>query len=347
MEKIFNTLGTDVYYCKNTKELSLQISNYGPNVIWILDDNTAKLLNPLPFPNVILKPGENYKNWKSIEEIVTCALKNSISRDSMFVSLGGGVVCDLTAFAASIYMRGANLTLIPTTLLCMVDASLGGKTGMDFENGKNIIGTFNPANEVLICPSVLKTLPLSEYRSGLAEVLKHSLLSSDNKLFNLLKNHKDEVLMRDEKILKEMLILSLEVKKSFIERDPKEKKGIRQALNLGHTFGHALESFSRMAWPHGNAVAWGTVRALHAGLNIGVTPHGFANEAINLFKLYDYDINYRLTRADWYDYRQQLSKDKKRYDGKIKFVLSSGQGKFVLQSLEDKQIKEVVLRKPL
>ena len=163
-------------------------------------------------------------------------------------------------------MRGARCILVPTTLLSAVDATLGGKTGIDYGGAKNTVGTFFPADKVLIVPQLLRTLPEKEYRSGLGEVLKHAILSSDDALMRFLIDSRDTVLARDEETVMEMIRLSLEVKISYITRDPEETKGIRSALNLGHTFGHALEKLHHFQdLSHGEAVGIGMVLASFIG----------------------------------------------------------------------------------
>lgn len=339
---------TDVLLAEDFADLSTHLSAYGNSVLWVLDSNTARLIRPLPPCRVILEAGESAKNWKGVERILRTAVEEGFARDGRFIGFGGGVVCDMTAFAASLYMRGCKLTLVPTTLLAMVDASLGGKTAIDFMGGKNLVGTFYPAEEVLICCDTLRSLSDKEFLNGLAEVIKHALLSQDENLYKLLLLKKSQILGRDPAVLRNLVALSLAVKCSYIERDPCEKLGIRQALNLGHTFGHALEScgqFSR--WSHGAAVAWGTCRALDAGVRLGVTDERYAAGATKLFSMYGYDIDYRIGRGDWQLFRQSLSKDKKKVDGKVRFVLLEGQGKPILQPLETAMIQSVVISRPI
>lgn len=339
---------TQVLLAKDFVDLSERLSGYGTDVLWVLDSNTARLVRPLPQYHVILEPGEPAKNWQGIERILRTAVEEGFARDGRFIGFGGGVVCDMTAFAASLYMRGCRLTLVPTTLLAMVDASLGGKTAIDFMGGKNLVGTFYPADEVLICCDTLKSLSDKEFLNGLAEVVKHALLAQDEALYKLLLVKKNQILGRDPGVLQNLVALSLAVKCSYIERDPCEQLGIRQALNLGHTFGHALEScghFSR--WSHGAAVAWGTCMALEAGVQLNITDPHYASGAIKLFKMYGYDIDYRIGRGDWQLFRQSLSKDKKKVDGKVRFVLLEGQGKPILQPLESSMVQNLVISRPL
>lgn len=352
MEKIFDvTLQggkvTQVLTSDSIKDLSVQLSSYGQNVFWIFDSNSASLFSSLPDRRIVLQPGEKYKNWKSMEKIFSTALEYGLARDSIFIGFGGGVICDMAALAASLYMRGCRLVLVPTTLLCMVDASIGGKSAIDFAGGKNLIGSFFPAENVIISADTLRTLPESEYLCGLGEVIKHAFLTPDDKLYEFLVDNHEKIMKRERKTVSEMVKLSLEVKKSFIERDPEEKKGIRSFLNLGHTFAHALESSGRFsAFSHGKAVAWGCSRAAAAGVELGVTSPELRDRVDSLLRLYGYEIDYRIGRGDWLDFYDALLKDKKKSAGSVKFVLLQAQGEPVLMPLEAKLVQSLVISKP-
>lgn len=338
---------TEVIYLDDLNELAKRLGSYGHRSLLVADTNTANLFKRLPPNNVVIEAGEISKNLQSIEKILRVAVQEGLSRDDYIIGFGGGVICDMAAFAASVYMRGCNLILVPTSLLCMVDATLGGKTGCDFMGGKNLIGTFYPSKEVLICTQTLKSLNEKEYHNGLAEVLKHALLSENEQLLKFLISRKSQILERDPKTLLTMLNYSLEVKKSFIEKDPEEKLGIRQALNLGHTFGHALESCGRFSkFSHGESVAWGCVCALRAGNLLGFTTKEYLEAGQKLFASYKYDIDYKIGRGEWLDFINNISKDKKKRDGVVQFVLLKGQGKYVLTPVPNDIVMRVVLEKP-
>ncbi len=338
---------TNVLYLDDLNELAIKLGAYGSRALLVADSNTANLFKRLPPNNIILEPGEGSKNLGSVEKILRTAVSVGLGRDDCIIGFGGGVVCDLAAFAASIYMRGCNLILVPTSLLCMVDATLGGKTGFDFMGGKNLVGSFYPANEVLICPPTLKSLNEREYHNGLAEVLKHAILSKDELLYKFLISRKSQILEREPNTLLNLLQLSLEVKKSYIEKDPEEKHGIRQALNLGHTFGHALESSGRFSkFSHGEGVAWGCCCALEAGYLMGLTPKEYMKLGKKLFATYKYDIDYKIGRGDWLDFINYVSHDKKKVDGVVQFVLMKGQGKFVLTPVPNDIIMRSTLLNP-
>ncbi len=295
------------------------------NVLFVFDENTRKLFPDISSSvSVVLTPGENEKNWNSVNKIIEKAVKSGLARDSLFVGVGGGVVCDLTGAAASLYMRGSRLVLIPTTLLAMADAALGGKTGFDYQGYKNIVGTFYPAETLYILPEVLLSLPEREYRSGLAEIIKHGFLK-DRKILNILERRKGLILKRDAAVIKDLVTRSLEVKGWFVEQDFKEKN-IRRYLNLGHTFGHALETvtgFSTVS--HGEAVAWGMVMALKTGIMLQETDESWAKEAEGFIKMYGYDTDYH-KNISIDELLSAIQHDKKKRKGEVRFILQRGQG---------------------
>lgn len=337
---------TSVFIAEDIKDLSTHLSSYGQNVLWVFDSNTAPLFKQLPSSRIVLDSGEKNKTISSVEKILNAALTYGLSRDSRIIAFGGGVVCDMAALASSLYMRGCMLTLVPTTLLSMVDASLGGKTGVDFGKAKNIIGSFYPADEVLISTELLHSLNHGEYLSGLGEVIKHAFLSSDEALFSYLEENRDAILNRDKAVVREIVRLSLEIKKMYIEKDPKEKLGIRSFLNFGHTFAHALEALGHFNYSHGQAVAWGCVRAFEVGVLLGLTDKDYAKKSISLIRAYGYNWNYKIERGRWMDFLQSLDKDKKKYEGNVKFVICKKQGDFLLTPIELKSIQAVCLDSP-
>lgn len=338
-----NGKSTEVFFPDTVRDLSERLSGYGRRVLWVFDTNSRNLLSQLPEHCVILPSGEKYKLWDSVEKIISAALDARLGRDSIMIGFGGGVICDMTALAASLYMRGCRLVLVPTTLLCMVDASLGGKSAIDFRGVKNLVGTFYPAMDVLISPSCLRTLAEAEYMSGMGEVIKHAFLSPNMELYDFLVSERDAILRRDRTVLCEMLRLSLSVKAGYIERDPEEKKGIRQALNLGHTFAHALETVDNFGTKHGMAVAWGLSRAAWCGVRTGVTNPSLAEKVDSLLRLYGYDIDRRIERGRWIDYSSAVSKDKKNISGTVRFVLLEDFGRPVLRELDSQIVREAVL----
>ena len=220
---------------------------------------------------VIVPAGEEHKNLETISFLWRSFLENGLDRKCTVIALGGGVIGDMTGFAAATYMRGINWVAVPTTLLSMVDASIGGKTGFDLPEGKNLIGAFHPPTLVLADPSLLNTLPERELISGMAEVVKHGIIS-DPELFALCSRGMDWVRDHLEEIVKRAMAVKIKV----IEEDPYEK-GIRAALNLGHTVGHAVELVSKFELRHGEAIAIGTVVEAEYAEGIGIAKEGLAD----------------------------------------------------------------------
>jgi len=251
------------------------------NPIIVTDENVAKfhlentgsvLRSSGCEPKAVIVPaGERHKNLETVSRLWESFLENGLDRKSTVIALGGGVIGDLAGFAASTYMRGINWIGVPTTLLSMVDASLGGKTGFDLPEGKNLIGSFYPPKLVLADPQVLRTLPEAEFISGLAEVVKHGIIS-DPELFELCARGLDWVKANLEEIVKRAMAVKIKI----IEEDPYEK-GFRAALNLGHTVGHAVELVSKFELRHGEAVAIGMGTEANYAERIGIAKTGLAH----------------------------------------------------------------------
>ncbi len=252
------------------------------NLILVTDENMVKLhaekvMTALQGSGYQLKlitipAGEQHKNLESVAVLWRSFLEHGLDRESSVIALGGGVISDLSGFASATYMRGINWIGIPTTLLSMVDASLGGKTGLDLPEGKNLIGSFYPPKLVLADPSLLLTLPEAELISGMAEVVKHGIIS-DPELFELCSRGLNWVKANLEEVVKRAMAVKIKI----IEEDPYER-GIRAKLNLGHTVGHAVELVSRFKLRHGEAVAIGTVIEAKYAERIGIASKGLADE---------------------------------------------------------------------
>ena len=290
--------------------------------VTVLDSNTAALFGAGAPNQVRLQAGEMAKHWESVHTVLFRCAESGLGRDATIAGIGGGVICDITAFAASLYMRGCRLVLVPTTLLAMVDASLGGKTGIDFLGYKNLVGTFYPAHRIVIAARAVKSLPDREYLSGLAEVIKTALIG-DADLLRLLETGRERILSREPAVVEEMIRRSLAVKGRIVQEDPREN-GIRALLNLGHTFGHALESATGFAgWTHGEAVAWGIGRALSAGIRFGMTDPAFARRVRTLLRAYGYRMQ---ADAGFDTLKAAFGMDKKRTAGTARLVVPCAVG---------------------
>jgi len=295
---------------------------------------------PRPGKNVLtIAAGEENKTWEQVSAIINFGFSLGLARDGCIIGLGGGVVCDMAAFAASLYMRGCKLVLIPSTLLAMVDAALGGKTGINFGGFKNMVGTFYPATEIRIIPELNQTLPEKEYRSGLGEVIKHAFLA-DPVLLEMLKNNRTQVLAREKSALDELVWKSLLVKARIIEQDFREQS-IRAHLNLGHTFAHGLESAAGFGmWTHGEAVAWGMVKAAQLSCRLGASSPEFMQEVINLIDSYGYRTKAEDVSVD--ALIKAMLMDKKKQSGGVRFVLQKAMGDTFMQPVSETDLRAVL-----
>lgn len=344
MEQVFDcTLGTrrtEVLHSESIDETIAYIDETQGRSLWICDEHTRMLL-PFAFDALVLPAGEQTKTWRIVRMIIREAMRRKFGRDDRFVAFGGGVICDVTAFAASLYMRGCRLILVPTSLLAMVDASVGGKSAINLDNTKNIIGSFYPAECVVLCFETIASLSEREYHNGLGEVIKHALLAKEDALACFLENHRHSLLQRKTDEIACMIVQSLAVKKYYLERDPEETLGIREALNLGHTFAHALESEGKLiAWSHGEAVAWGLSRALEAGVRTHITPNDLQQRYETLLDAYRFDTRYRVEKPR--AFFAALRHDKKKRADQIRFILMEDQGKPVFAFLEDSLVTSLI-----
>ena len=275
---------------------------------------------------IVIKSGEQHKNLQTVQQIWETLMKHHADRNALLVNLGGGVITDLGGFAASTFKRGIPYINIPTTLLSMVDASVGGKTGINFNGLKNEIGVFRTPETVIIDTEFLRTLDHENVCSGYAEMLKHGLISSRSTLHSslstLLAFNLDDV---DYRMLGEMVGESVAVKEQIVTEDPLEH-GIRKALNLGHTVGHAFESWALTRKPvlHGYAVAWGLICELY----LSVIKTGFPTDTMRQVVRFIKE-NYGtlpITCDDYPELYELMTHDKKNADGIINFTLLGGIG---------------------
>jgi len=294
---------------------------------------------------LILGSGEPYKTIESVLTIVNEAVEANFTRNDIFVGIGGGVICDTTAFAASIFKRGASVQFVPTTLLAMVDASIGGKTGCDFDNCKNIIGTFFPASKLYYFPQFVQYLPEGQYNSGLAEAFKTALLF-DEELYNIFKNDSEKLIARDKDLLEIVIQKCVRAKAAIVEQDFTEKN-IRKYLNLGHTFGHALESVAGLGLvTHGAAIAWGIGRSAQLAFNKDYCNQAFVDEVLSILELYNWEtkevpsvitgggIGERLLTV--------MHKDKKNINSNVSVVMLKGIKNISVEEVTDNDILAVL-----
>lgn len=294
---------------------------------------------------IILGSGESYKTIESVLTIVKDAVDSGFARKDLFVGIGGGVICDLTGFAASLFKRGAKVQFVPTTLLAMVDASIGGKTGCDFENYKNMIGSFFPAQQIHIYPEFVQSLSKEQYRSGLAEALKTALLY-DKDLYQIIKTEKTKILSRDSQIIDTIIQKCAKAKANVVQEDFTEKN-IRMYLNLGHTFGHALETIIGLGKiAHGDAVAWGIGRVLELCAKKEICKESYKAEVFEVLQSYGWETtpSHSLVKGGGIGERilNAMHKDKKNNSDKIKLVLQRDFKDTFTQEISDTDIFAVL-----
>lgn len=276
---------------------------------------------------VILPDGEKYKNAETLALIYDALLTSRCERSTPLIALGGGVIGDLTGYAAATYLRGVPFIQIPTTLLAQVDSSVGGKTGINHPLGKNMIGAFYQPQVVLADITTLNTLPDNELRAGIAEVIKYGLIR-DLTFFEWLEQNMDKLLTRDAAALQYAIAQSCRNKAEVVAADERES-GERALLNLGHTFGHAIENgMGYGAWLHGEAVAAGTIMAVDLSRRLGWISEADATRARRLFEQAGLPLVSPYLGVE--KYLQLMGLDKKVAGGKIRFVLLRSIGKAVV-----------------
>jgi 3-dehydroquinate synthase len=283
------------------------------------------------FP-IILPDGESYKNQETLNLIYDALLKEKCERSVTLIALGGGVIGDMTGYAAATYLRGVPFIQIPTTLLSQVDSSVGGKTGINHPLGKNMIGAFYQPQCVIIDMDTLKTLPQREFSAGMAEVIKYGLIR-DKAFFDWLEKNMDGLMKLNPLLLIEAIKRSCQNKADIVEMDEHES-GIRATLNLGHTFGHAIENaMGYGVWLHGEAVATGIVMAAYLSKLMGWLKEIEFNRIVTLLKEAKLPVDPPNISED--QYMQLMRMDKKVVDGKIRLVLQKGIGDSVITSEYD------------
>jgi len=302
-------------------------------------EQLKRALSDFQVEQVILPDGEEYKNLEVLNRIYTALLEKRFDRSCTLVALGGGVVGDMTGFAAASYQRGVNFIQVPTTLLSQVDSSVGGKTGVNHKLGKNMIGAFHQPQAVIADTATLNTLPDRELSAGMAEVIKYGLIN-DAALFAWLEEHLPALMQRDMGLLAEAIERSCADKAAIVAADEKEA-GQRALLNLGHTFGHAIETgMGYGEWLHGEAVGCGMAMAAEMSRRLGWLSEQEQQRINNALQAAALPVVPPASmKAE--DFMALMAVDKKVLDGKLRLVLLKGIGgaiisdDFPLQVLED------------
>ena len=338
-------INSKIIYGRNTEqELLKWIGKYNSGKVFL---STEEIVNKLwiskyddffksnGIKKVVIPAGENNKKIESVANIWEFLSKNRADRKSLLINIGGGMLTDLAGFAATTFKRGIDFLNVPTTLLSQVDASVGGKTGINFGGFKNEIGTFKEPVAVIINTDFLKTIDRENFISGFAEMIKHGLIYSPEHLQELEKFDLENI---DYEHLQEIIRHSVQVKEYFVAKDPTEKN-IRKALNFGHTIGHAFESY---AWEqnrpiqHGYAVAYGMIAELYLSVHYCNFPLKDFEQLINwLINLYG---KFHISENDFDSLFELMTHDKKNEAGKINFTLLSEIGKIEINQNCDRDL---------
>lgn len=331
------------------KELSAQWKELGyqssQKVCIVTDSNVEALYadavaeqTKLYFNTVLVHSfpaGESSKNLETVNSLYEILIRHRFDRNDILIALGGGVVGDLTGFTAATYLRGIDFIQVPSTLLSQVDSSIGGKTGVDFQQYKNMVGAFYQPRLVYMNLSVLKTLPEKQISSGMGEIVKHGLIKDAEYYFWLLE-HQAEIRSLQPKVVEEMIYRSCNIKREVVERDPNEK-GERALLNFGHTIGHAIEKLSEFHLYHGECVGLGITAAAYISSKLGT----ISSEELDGIKqcLISFGIPVNVDGFSSEAVLEATKSDKKMAGRQIKFILLSEIGNaYIDKGLSDEQI---------
>ena len=300
----------------------------GSGVVIITDDNVLDIYGDRfpQFPVFSIEPGERSKMFEVIELLAEKLLSAGIDRTGFILAIGGGVVCDVAGFLASIYLRGIRCAYVSSTLLSQVDASTGGKNGINLGNTKNVLGNFRQPEFVICDPSMLHTLPDEEFFSGLAELIKTAIIGNE-RLFEMIERNHEGILRRDTELLSLMIGMSVNFKASVVSEDEKES-GLRRILNFGHTYGHAIE-ISGLA-RHGFAVASGMEIATSFSLLKGLISEREASRIRDLLNQFNLLREYNIPD---YQIEQLILHDKKKTGTDLHFIFVNGIGKAVVEKI--------------
>jgi 3-dehydroquinate synthase len=313
------------------------ISSLGlnPNILFVIDENvlryhSSKINSVMEKAGgnshiYLIPPGEKNKSFKTYDHILSYMTEKNYGRDTLIAAIGGGVTGDIAGFAASTYIRGVQIVHIPTTLLALIDSSIGGKTGVNFAGKKNIIGTFYQPALVLSDPAFLETLPHDELISGAGELIKYAFLSDRNS-YNMINDAYDSIISRDLKETEKVIELCIRLKSEIVTADEHES-GLRKILNLGHTFAHAYESYLDFGVKHGNAVAAGIISSLLLSYKKGV----INQSALKYYlKLPSKIGSIKIPLSEISEIINLMRSDKKNKEGEIRFVLVKDIGEILI-----------------
>lgn len=289
----------------------------------------------------VFEAGERSKNLNTVQDLYVTLIRNGMDRKGILIALGGGVVGDLTGFGAATFLRGIDFIQVPTTLLSQVDSSVGGKTGVDFQQYKNMVGAFHQPRLVYMNMSTLKSLPESEFACGMGEVLKTGLICDKELFRSVCARHEDLKERNDTVLLSEVIRRCCEIKAGVVERDPREQ-GERALLNLGHTVGHAVEKLKDFQLLHGQCVGIGLIAAAFLSEKRGLLSEGEYKEISDGCRKFDLPDHVEGLTAD--EILSATRKDKKMENGQIKFILMDGIGSsFIDCTVTDEELRSAIM----
>ena len=305
--------------------------------IIITDENVGKLypLDSMAAAVITIGTGEEIKTLDTVQEIYAQLLSIQADRSAFIVGVGGGIVCDIAGFAAATFLRGVRFGFVASTLLAQVDASVGGKNGVNFEGYKNMVGLFRQPEFVICDPELLKTLPPKEISCGLAEIVKHGAIA-DADLFAYLEQHAEDILALDSRVIEKLVRASVQIKSAIVSRDETEK-GERRLLNFGHTFGHAIEKVTGVS--HGEAVSMGMVIASALSVEKGLLSMEENQRLQAVLKNLNLPTNWKAEPLKVLD---AVAKDKKRAGDRIHFVLLNGIGNALVDQITLAELRDTL-----
>lgn len=306
----------------------------GKEYILISSHSIYKLF-PEIFENkdyILINDTDQYKNLETIEEILSALCQRNVNRQCTIIGVGGGTVCDIVGFAATIFKRGIDFGFVPTTLLSQIDAAFGGKNGVNLHGIKNIIGTFSHPKFIICDSKFIKSIPETEYTSALGEIIKYAIIDNKYNLFDFISNNIEKIKQRDSDIIDAIINKCINIKLDFIKQDPFDK-GIRHLLNLGHTFGHCYEIINNL--PHGIAVGYGICTATEISKKLNLIDVFSYNQIINILKNLNLFANIKISSA----HANLLVNDKKTTNNGIRFITIHGIGD---TQIEDFSINKLI-----
>lgn len=310
-------------------------------VFILSDENVARLYGPLfpGYPVYEIAAGEASKSLEVVAGIYRWLLQHEADRSAFILAIGGGVVCDLAGFIAATFMRGVRSGFVASSLLAQVDASVGGKNGVNLDRYKNIVGTFNQPDFVICDTTLLASLSEEEYCNGLAEVVKHALIADAEK-FVFLEQQAALVKARNLDALQYLVKRSVEIKAGIVEADEREG-GVRRLLNLGHTWGHALEKVYGI--PHGQAVSLGMVVAAKLAIRLGLLPDTGMKRLVNVLQLYGLPVSMPVDKEKVFE---AMLRDKKKEKSGIHYILPVALGNAIVREIPVEELRTLIFEIP-